>query len=377
MKKKTVIHILILSAAVLLRIAFFDYETLDYENFLSQWVRFFRDNGGFAALRYSVGNYNIPYLYFLAAFSYLPVSPLYLIKALSCVFDFLLAFFSMKLVRKCGASEDRSLFCFYAVLFLPTVVVNGSLWAQCDAIYVALGVAGLYYALDDRPILSMLFMALSFGYKLQAVFILPVCILLLIMKKYKIWHFALFPLFYLVQILPACLLGRPLLSALTLYTDQLGTVGSAPNYNAPAFNALTHGSGSIAAAFIAMVMLFCIAYILRNRLDNRAFLVLAVLMVTLIPYLLPHMHDRYFFAADVLSVALACSMTGIRFGSVLFTALCQQFASFICYLAYLKTYYIPLGRIYLTNDRGAVAVLIALLIYAVTLAFETRLIEDK
>ena len=56
---------LLLIAFMGLRLAVFDYETLDYQNFLSRWVEFYRQNGGFAALDTPVGNYNIPYLYFL------------------------------------------------------------------------------------------------------------------------------------------------------------------------------------------------------------------------------------------------------------------------------------------------------------------------
>ena len=79
--------LLLTAAAFILRALVFDYETLDYQNFLSQWVEFFRQHGGFRALRYPVGNYNIPYLYFMALFSYSSVKDLSLIKLLSTVFD--------------------------------------------------------------------------------------------------------------------------------------------------------------------------------------------------------------------------------------------------------------------------------------------------
>ena len=59
--------------------------TGDYRDFLSVWIQFFRENGGVAALQYSIGNYNVPYLYFLALFSYSDVSGLYLIDRKSVV----------------------------------------------------------------------------------------------------------------------------------------------------------------------------------------------------------------------------------------------------------------------------------------------------
>ena len=71
-----VIAALLMMLALGLRAAVLDYKTLDYINFLSRWVEFFRQNGNFLALRYSIGNYNIPYLYFLALYSVLPFDDL-------------------------------------------------------------------------------------------------------------------------------------------------------------------------------------------------------------------------------------------------------------------------------------------------------------
>lgn len=363
-------YTVLISAAVALRISFFNYKTLDYIDFLSHWVQFFRDNGGFAALKYSVGNYNIPYLYFLALFSYIPINDLYLIKILSCCFDFLLAWSCKKLAARCGGNGDIA---FFAVLFLPTVVVNGSLWAQCDSSYAALALAGLALALKEdqsplTPVFSMALFALSFAFKLQAVFILPVCVILLIAKRFRLWHFAVFPVTYILTVLPAVIAGRPFKDAILLYFNQAGSVGSGPNYNAPSLTAISSSveSGSlIAFAFVAMTAILLLAWMMRGKLSNRRILIISLIMVTVIPFLLPHMHDRYFFLADVLSVVLACcTISGI------IPALLHQFGSFVCYIAYLLTYYVRVGRVYLTNGLGAECVLIAMLIEILIFIFE-------
>ena len=57
---------LLLAAAFVLRGLCLNYETSDYTQFLTVWVDFFRTHGGLAALREPVGNYNVPYLTFLA-----------------------------------------------------------------------------------------------------------------------------------------------------------------------------------------------------------------------------------------------------------------------------------------------------------------------
>ena len=77
--------------AIFLRALALDYQSQDYQIFLSQWAQAFRDNGGFAAVALLIGNYNAPYLYFLAAISYLPIPDLYLIKLFSIFFDVVLA----------------------------------------------------------------------------------------------------------------------------------------------------------------------------------------------------------------------------------------------------------------------------------------------
>ena len=160
--------------AFYLRTLCFDYQTLDYQDFLSKWVEYYRVNGGVKAFSAPLGNYNIPYMYFLCLFSYLPVNDLYLIKLLSIFFDVLLAYSVMMLVGLVRDDNNLKLASFFTVLLLPTVFLNGSLWAQCDSIYAALALLGLWLALDDRPILSVLCFTLSFGFKLQAVFILPI-----------------------------------------------------------------------------------------------------------------------------------------------------------------------------------------------------------
>ncbi len=333
----------LLALAFSLRAFCLNYETLDYQNFLKQWVEFFRQNGGFAALSQPVGNYNIPYLYFLALFSYIPASDLYLIKLLSIFFDVLMAWAAMGIVGKLGGSLAQRLGIFFTVLLLPTVVLNGALWGQCDSIYVALALISIYWALDDRPVLSMLAMTLSFGFKLQAVFVMPVLAILWMQGIFKLRHFFIFPIAYVVLVLPAVLLGRPFLDTITLYFSQTGSIGSGLNYNSPSvfgifWNVQNEAPASklaIISAFVFMLLILLICYANRSRLSSRAMLAAAVLLAVGIPFLLPHMHDRYFFAGDILTVVLAFACW--KYAAV--APLCQ-FASLLGYHAYLKMRYL-------------------------------------
>lgn len=86
-KALLVCALVLTAAAMLIRGFYFDVQSDDYTTFLAPWTQFFRDNGGFKALAFFPGNYNPPYMYFLAAFSYFGISELYLIKLLSVLFD--------------------------------------------------------------------------------------------------------------------------------------------------------------------------------------------------------------------------------------------------------------------------------------------------
>ena len=367
-RRALIVSLLLTAAAFGLRAACLDYETLDYQNFLSKWVEFYRNNLGFRSLAYPLGNYNIPYLYFLCFFSYLPTRDLYLIKLLSIFFDVLLAFGAMKLLEQCGGSRRARLACFFTVLLLPTVVLNGALWGQCDSIYVALALLGLWLGLEDRPVLSVLCFALSFGFKLQAVFILPIMAVLWFRGSYRLWHFLLFPAFYVLLVLPAVALGKPFIETLTLYTSQTGSIGAGLNYNSPSIYALFWRSPEtadaanlgIAGAFTYMLILLIFCLLRRDRLRVRAVLAAALLFAMGIPFLLPHMHERYFFGADVLSVVLgfAC-IPGIA------AALLTQFASLLGYHAYLKMRYL------LYMDHGSRALIGVILLTFAQLLHDT------
>lgn len=342
-RRAWIVSLLLTAAAFTLRGLAFDYETLDYQNFLHPWCEFFRTNGGFRALAVPVGNYNIPYLYFLAFFSYLPIRDLYLIKLLSVFFDVLLAWSCAMLLGRATRSRARRLACYFTVLFLPTVFLNGAVWGQCDGVYVALAVMAIWLALEDRPVWSMLCITLSFGFKLQAVFVMPIYAVFLMQGKIRWKHLLLFPAAYVVLVLPAVLLGRPFLDTVTLYFSQTGSIGSGLNYNSPSVFAIfwqitepePASTIAIAAAFLYMVNLLAAAWVNRSRLTDRAVIALALLFAVGIPFLLPHMHDRYFYAADILSVVLAYSVPMLWLAAPL-----TQFASLLGYHAYLKMRYL-------------------------------------
>lgn len=330
----------------------------DYRIFLSGWMDSIRANGGLHSLAGQIGNYTLPYLTILSLFSYTSVGDLYLIKLLSIFFDIVLAWSVMKIVEKLTGDGRKMLIAFFAVLLWPTVIINSAFWGQCDSIYVAMGILGIYLALDDRPVLSMICIAVSFGFKLQAVFIMPVYAVLWMNGKFRWWHFLLFPLTYVVLLLPAVFAGRPFMDALLLYTTQTESIGIGYSYTAPSFLSIVQAGQTalaslntpegiakvskvfviIAFVFVLAVLAFC--FIKRMKLDDFRILLTAALLAICIPYLLPHMHERYFFFADAMMLLLALIDRKFLPFAVI-SELCSLFTYRAYYSSIINTPYIP------------------------------------
>lgn len=315
----TVLFFLLPTAAALyLRLLCLDHQTHDYQTFLVEWAAFFRDNGGFAALKQSVGDYNVPYLYFLAAISYLPVPDLYLIKLLSILFDILLSWAGLRLCRQfCRKDSIAPLICFTMLLFLPTVILNGSYWAQCDSLYCTLVLLALSSVWENRPKTSVVLLALAFAFKLQAVFLIPLWCAFWFSGRVKFRHFFLFPAAYAVAILPALALGKPLREILGVYLGQMAEYGGYLTLNAPSvFAFLPYGAQvntslasalGITCAFMLVFFLLAVLLWQRKQINDQILLTAAVILAIGVPFLLPNMHERYFFPADVITLAWACS----------------------------------------------------------------------
>jgi len=336
--------VVLLSAfALLLRLYFLEYQSLDYQDFLARWAAYFRENGGVAALGDQIGNYNFPYLYFLALFSYVPLSDLYLIKFLSTGFDIVLALYGMKLVFHLCGNRNLGLASFFTLFMLPTVVMNSSLWAQCDSIYTAFLFMMLYYAMQKKPVAIMVCAALAFSFKLQSIFLLPILLVFWMMRRVKFKHFLLLPSVYLLACLPAFLSGRPIVDGVLIYLEQADSTKQSLNYNAPSVFGLFRAPEA-AISLLSLVGILCSAALIFfcygavfsrvKRMSDRDLLFVSLFLSIGIPFFLPSMHDRYFFIADCLSVVAAFSL-----GASILYPIGVQAASLFCYDAYFKRVY--------------------------------------
>jgi len=339
---------LLAGCALLARLLPLELHSADYDVFLYEWVEFYRSNGGFSALMLSIGDYNFPYLYFLAFFSYLNINQLYLIKALSIIFDILLALYAMRLIALSDRRRYIRFSAYFAVLLLPTVWMNSAWWAQCDSIYTAFMLMALYYGLKRRGWLSVAFAAIAFSFKLQSVFLLPIYMILLIARRVNWKQLFAFPAVYLLTVFPAVFAGRRLIDALTIYIHQTEQYSDYLTLNAPSIFAFVDQQGKttlfsalgILAAFVFLLFLFLYAFLRRNKLDDGVIVLMAGAMALFVPFFLPSMHERYFYLADIMT--LVCAFSAVRLWPA---PVLVEFGSWTGYHAYLLNRYIADLRI--------------------------------
>lgn len=297
---------LCVALAVLLRLALFSYKTFDYHNFVGPWYDHLKQNG-FQGLGTGFSDYTPPYLYLLWLATYLPVPKLYAIKSIGLPFDFALALVVLLLVRLKYDRWPVLLAAFAAVLFAPTVFFNSALWGQCDGIYTTFLLASLYCLLKNWAGRALLFFSIAFAFKLQAVFLLPVFFVLWAKGQLPLKYFLLLPAVYVALCLPALLAGRPLSELLTIYLEQSNAFRrltlSAPNlYQWLPDNSKLFGQAGLIFA-VTLALFLCYACLKSDaRWGKHLTVRLALASALIVPFTLPYMHERYFYAADCIAI---------------------------------------------------------------------------
>lgn len=319
---------------MVVRVALFGRRSGDYTGFLSPWFDVL-ERDGLAALGTDFSNYAPTYLYGLWLATFLPVSKLVAVKLLSVFFDVVMATAGAWLVREFGGSWFRALVGFAFVLFAPTVVVNGAGWGQCDAGYTMFLVAGLALLRRGNFGLAALSVGAAVAFKAQGVFLLPL-ILVLCLHGIVQWRLLLLlPVPYAVSCIVPLLYGRPPMELALVYVDQ-ATTHNLLTLNAPTLYAWLHIGlwFSRPAVILGGLIIFgvCLASWRWTPFKTRdVYLPLAAFFLVLSPFVLPRMHERYFFAADVVTI-----LYGVMVPNRLFVAALVSAASLFSYAPYLR-----------------------------------------
>ncbi|HSX00440.1 MAG TPA: glycosyltransferase 87 family protein [Patescibacteria group bacterium] len=302
--------------AIYIRQSLVDFQTMDYLSFAS-WYDFVKAHG-LHSFRYEFSNYNPPYTYFLYILAHIPVPRIDALKWLLGVFDIFLAvsvYYVTKLIKPKGYMP---IVAALGTLFLPTVVLNGVMWGQFDQLYVGATLFSLYYGMRGKGRWAWAWIGIALAIKLQAVFFLPVLGILCFSRirwQDVYWAIASF----LVVTLPPMVAGRSLGSLLNIYPAQASYFSGyltiyapnvyqwVPNWAFPFFNQMAVG------LTVAAVLAIILYTIINKRFTDRDILLATALMLYIVPFLLPAMHERYFFPAGIASMLLAFAYPTIKY----------------------------------------------------------------
>ncbi len=354
-KKKEIQAICIILITSIIGIAIrervINFVSSDFTIYLERWYDFIFNNGKILALKYNFADYTMPYIYLLTLGTYIKISALKYIKLVSIIFDFVAAIIAIFIVKKKYPNKITAYFAYPLIILLPTVILNGALWAQCDIIFTAFMLIAIYFIMNEKYSLAVLFFAIAFTFKLQTIFISPLFLVLLLKKKIKLRNTFIVPAVYFIFMIPALIEGRGLLSLLTIYLDQ-SKEKSELTLNLPNIyfmvpddsnvKLLTYVGILLAVLLVLAVVFIQVKYV--KELTNEKIIELSLIFTIVIPFLLPRMHERYYFTADVISVLYA-----FYFPKRFFVPIIIQTASVLAYVMFLfNMEVIPLPFVALT-----------------------------
>lgn len=287
--------------------------TGDMSKFYFVWYQNILDNGIATSFREHLIGYTPAFWYLFAGTTLLDtiLPRVTAIKLLPILFDCISTYFVYKIVRIKYLTGNKPYWAAGLFFILPTIFINSAHWGQMDSLYTTFLIISLYFYLKEKPSLGMLAFGLSFSIKFQAIFFVPFLIILLLKKKVRWWQFFLVPAVYVITCIPAVLLGSSWLDVLTIYLRQTALF-SQLTVNAPNLYIFVPWEYAEPALTIGFIVAFCIlaGWIIFTALDKRELtrermVLLALISVSLTPFVLPRMHERYFYPADALSLIVA------------------------------------------------------------------------
>ena len=305
---------IITMAGMAVRLPLQEYTSMDAYGFLLPWYNHILANG----ISQQVGDYNFLYQLAIWLMTKLPVEPLIAYKTLSIFFDYLMAVGTGLLVL--GLTKEhrvwKAVLGYGAALLLPTVVLNSAAWAQCDSIYTAFAIWALLAFVKEKYPVAMVLLGLSFAFKLQAIFILPVFLFVYYQRrKFTVLQFALIPGTMLVAGLPLVFVGRNLLDMFTIYSSQTNTYPYMSMNYPSAWLLLTHEryqsefeyleTFAIVLTVAALALMMLVWLKKKVQAEGENVLIMAFLLAYTCVLFLPSMHERYAYPVEILAIVLA------------------------------------------------------------------------
>ena len=275
----------------------------------TQWYEHIVTHGRLHSLEGSFANYNPPYLYVLSVASLLKgyVSDLAAVKLANVPFLLLSAITTWWICRrKLGCDAVRSATAAVLLLFLPEVLQNAYKWGQTDILHTSLLLLFAALAMAGHRIAAGAVLGVALAFKLQVVFAGPALLAFALAGEFPLAAFAAVPVAYVLMLVPAHLAGRPWRAMGGVYGQQYELFTrlsmGAPNPYV-LLDPLRRAAGLITDAGLVVALAAGIWMVWLYRRSPRlrtaeGFLLMMGSSLVFMPYLLPKMHDRYFFTGN-------------------------------------------------------------------------------
>jgi Gpi18-like mannosyltransferase len=341
----------------------------DLQNSFIPWQTYLIEHGRWRALTHPISDYFPAYFDLTVLTSYLDghLNRAVQIKLISFCFDLIAAAVAFLLVRRAlgeppssGANLTRLTLAPFCILAGPTVLINGSMWGQSDIVYTTFLLLSVLAVMQEHGAAAVLFFGFALAFKLQAVFLVPFLAAMLLQRRIRWYHLLLTPVGWLLALLPAIVQGGSPLSLLKLPSAQ-GT-----EFRTLAINI---GNPWLLAEFLkvnyrvgvlfglALTAAVILALSLRGSRSNlqsgASTLSFAAVTLLTMPYIMPKMHERYLFPAEVCLCLASCVDTAFVLPAALVLG-----GSLIAYTNYFLYHvrYLTLGASLLADTWALVLV---------------------
>lgn len=291
------------------------FNVKDFAFFIVPWVRFI-DEHHTGSLRYAFTDYSPLYSYLLLiARACLPAAPaLVLVKVISLVFELGCAVAGATIVAVCVGKDRpaRPIVAFAAIWLAPSLLYNGPAWGQADSIWTCFILLAILQFVRGREVSGVAAFGAAFAMKAQSAFLGP--FVLGFLARGSVWRalwLGLVPLIYLTVAIPVLLAGRPFTEVALIYGNQAGKYHYLTS-NAASIWSLVPGFpyelGSLIGLAVGAGLALAVAWLIARspRRDPEFMLLAAAASLLLLPFVLPMMHDRYFYAYEITAIVLAC-----------------------------------------------------------------------
>lgn len=298
------------AVVVILHAIYWSVKFPDYVDFLRPWLLELRERGpSIIGTPFAYANYHPPYLYLLWFFSLFIPDNLSVVKLLSLLGDVALAGGVYVIIRQVLPRRPyKAAIGAGIAMLLPTVMINSAMWGQCDALYSAFLMYAVGFVLRRKLGWAWVMFAVAIAFKTQGLFLLP--FMAYVSWCYRHWKGMVYGMFT-----GGALLGMPLLFGITLQQlvpyymkdfqpmwGRLRLSWWCPNLMSWFPNSQYDLWRAFGLVLFALLLVAACYFGWRRWFasSSTALLALAATSCMTATFVLPQVHGRYYFPAEIL-----------------------------------------------------------------------------